>query len=308
MRRWGRLVVASRERGVHSVGVRWTGDVSRGAWIAPQLSGWASRDSVAPGGFPAYARIFHSGVRYWWDGPVNHSGSTRLAERPVTWAEVAELTGAIAHPWMQWGGIARVQMAEADLGDGTSVDPPEDGRLPREVLELLLPLLRAATATPGDVTAAVWEGWGELHSVVRFGPGESSGSMNARTLSGSNLGVTDAVVRALAEGSLLQLPDRNYLLFEGALTDLSDSGWTAAAGLGDGISDQGVAAPQLLWPADHAWYLATEIDVGFTLLAGSAQLVEQVLTANGMEAALLDHDGDLSWDADTRNPRALDRR
>lgn len=142
-----------------AAGVRWTGDVGRGAWIGPRMSGWASRDSVLPGGFPAYARIFHPGIRYWWDGPVDRAGSTRVSDRPITWSEVAALTGTVAHPWMQWGTVARWQTEESDLGYGTSVEAPEDGRLPRQVLDALLPLLRHSTTTPDDVTAAVWNGW-----------------------------------------------------------------------------------------------------------------------------------------------------
>ncbi len=287
--------------------MRWTGDVTRGAWLKPRLSGWASRDAIVPGGFAAYARIFHPGVRYWWDGPANRPGSTRLEDTAITWAQVAALTGTTAHPWMQWGAIARWQTHEGDLNDGTSADPPEDGRLPRDVLEPLLPLLTAATTTPDDITAAVWEGWGALHSVVQFGWFDQPGSTGSRTLTGADLGVAEPVTHALDDGRLLQLPSRNYLLFEGALSDLTDPGWAATAGLGHGMGEEGVAGPQLLWPTDHAWCLATEIDCGFTLLAGSTALIQHALAQEGIEVAVLDHDGDLSWDGDTLNPKAYDR-
>jgi hypothetical protein len=286
--------------------VRWTGDVSRGDWIGPRMSGWASRDSVLPGGFPAYARIFHPGVRYWWDGPVNRPGSTRLSERPIAWAEVAALTGTIAHPWMQWGTVARQQTEESDLGDGTSVESPEDGRLPRHILDALLPLLRNATSTPEDVTAAVWNGWGELNSVSFFGWSED-GHSTSGTRSATELGVADEITAAVETGQLLHLPGRDYLLFAGPLDDLADPDWTSTAGLGEGLRDGGVPAPQLLWPADHAWCSATEIDFGFTLLAGPEPLIERLLVTDGIEAARLEHDGDLSWDGDTINPPAADR-
>ncbi len=80
------------------------------------------------------------------------------------------------------------------------------------------------------------------------------------------------------------------------------------AGPGRGTDEDGVAAPQLLWPADQAWCLATEIDFGFTLLADSAALIQATLSTDGIEALRLDHDGDLSFDGDTAHPPALDRR
>lgn len=270
------------------------------------MIGWASRDSVLPSGFGAYARIFHPGIRYWWEGPVNRAGSTRTSQQLIRWAGVAELTRSEAHPWMQWGGIAGVQMEEADLGDGTSVGAPEDGRLPQDVLEALLPLLSAATTTPDDITAAVWTGWGELRSVSFFTLSDS-GHSTSGTRSGTELGVSAGVTRALDEGPLLQLPGREYLLLSGALTDLADPHWAVEAGLGTGLGDGGVAAPQLLRPADSAWCLATEIDFGFTLLGGPASLVEQVLAKPDLEAMPLDHDGALHWDGDTINPTARDR-
>ncbi|MFD1722915.1 hypothetical protein [Amnibacterium endophyticum] len=269
------------------------------------MTGWASRNSVLPSGFAAYARIFHPGVRYWWEGPVNRPGSTRTSQQSIRWSEVAALTGSKAHPWMQWGGIAGVQMEEADLGDGTSVEAPEDGRMPEDVLEALLPLLSTATATPDDVTAAVWTGWGALRSVSFFTLSDS-GRSTSGTRSGAELGVSAEVTRALDEGPLLQLPGREYLLLAGALTDLACPDWTSEAGLGEG-SGGGIAAPQLLWPADSAWCLATEIDFGFTLLGGPVSLVEQVLATPGLEAMPLDHDGALHWGGDTVNPKARDR-
>jgi hypothetical protein len=207
---------------------------------------------------------------------------------------------------MQWGTAARWQTEESDLGDGTSVVAPEDGRLPRDILDALLPLLRSATTTSDDVTAAVWDGWGELNSVSYFDWSED-GHSTSGTRSATDLGVADEITTAADKGQLLHLPGRDYLLFAGPLDDLADPEWTRIAGLGESLRDGGVPAPQLLWPADHAWCLATEIDFGFSLLAGPHSLIEQVLAADGIEAARLEHDGDLSWDGDTINPPAVDR-
>lgn len=280
-----------------------TEDLSRGAWLRPRLSGWGSRDSVVPSGFEAYLRVFHPRTRYWWQGPVNTLGSTRVKEETMFWAEVAAVRGTVAHPWMQWGAIAQQQDGEIDLGDGTSVDGGFDGYLPWPTLQLLLPALRAATTTADDVTVGVWEGWGELHDVVQLAfSSDPAFTPQQRTVSAAELGVDPRITDALDQGRLLELPGRRYVLLTGGIDDLAQSDWTVRAGLG---SD--VAAPQLLWPADRAWCLACEIDFDFTLIGGSQQLIERLLAARGIEAALLPTDGDLTWDGDAINPRAPDR-
>lgn len=42
--------------------------------------------------------------------------------------------------------------------------------------------------------------------------------------------------------------------------------------------------PQLLWPADHTWVVATEIDTDSTIVAGSRQLIASVLADGRFEA------------------------
>lgn len=37
--------------------------------------------------------------------------------------------------------------------------------------------------------------------------------------------------------------------------------------------------PSIRWPDDHAWVLATEIDFGSTLVAGTAALFRELLRA-----------------------------
>jgi hypothetical protein len=57
-------------------------------------------------------------------------------------------------------------------------------------------------------------------------------------------------------------------------------------------------SPSLLWPQDHSWCLATEIDFDSTLVAGSADLVEAVLAAPGLEAWRVQEGDDLTAFAD----------
>ncbi|MDT0235408.1 hypothetical protein [Curtobacterium sp. BRB10] len=59
--------------------------------------------------------------------------------------------------------------------------------------------------------------------------------------------------------------------------------------------------PQMLWPEDRGWVLATEIDWDFTIVAGSRGLIDAVLEDPRLEAfAIVDSD-DLTWSGDPVN-------
>lgn len=95
--------------------------------------------------------------------------------------------------------------------------------------------------------------------------------------------------------------DAISLLFDTALAELADPGWVHAAGLGWTADFPGVM-PQLLWPADHTWVVASEIDFDSTIVAGSRTLIEAVVADDRFEAFEITEDSDLSWDGDTINP------
>lgn len=57
----------------------------------------------------------------------------------------------------------------------------------------------------------------------------------------------------------LQLPDREYLLFEAGLDDLGQM--VIHSGLSSGGHE-----PALFWPEDRAWFVATEFDLVVTLV------------------------------------------
>jgi hypothetical protein len=59
--------------------------------------------------------------------------------------------------------------------------------------------------------------------------------------------------------------------------------------------------PQLIWPADHAWVLASEIDWDSTIVAGSRALIDAVLAFDVVEAFAVDADDSLMSHADLIN-------
>ncbi|ROS52528.1 hypothetical protein [Frigoribacterium sp. PhB24] len=135
------------------------------------------------------------------------------------------------------------------------------GSLDPQVLAALAPLLGAGTTTPGDALAAYWVG-------------------------GTGQGLV---------GRSVTIDRYDYVLVQTDTAELAEPGW------GPSIGFRTDEPPQVLWPEDHAWVLASEIDWDSTIVAGSRALVDSILTDGRFEAYPVDEDSDLSWNGDTVN-------
>jgi hypothetical protein len=62
----------------------------------------------------------------------------------------------------------------------------------------------------------------------------------------------------------------------------------------------------LWWPADRAWFVATDLDLVTTYIGGSAACIAELLASPGLEAAEVSVSQGTGWDADTVNPLPLD--
>jgi hypothetical protein len=93
-------------------------------------------------------------------------------------------------------------------------------------------------------------------------------------------------------GPRLRLPHRDHLVFTGPLE--------ADLRLGD---PRGVwwQSPNLFWPGDRSWCVASEIDFDSTLVGGSRALIDAVLAHPRLEAWPVAAGDSLAWDADTIN-------
>jgi hypothetical protein len=108
----------------------------------------------------------------------------------------------------------------------------------------LVDVLSRTTTTPEDIFVAVWEGWGDVP------PERFPGAARLPTL------------------------NRGHFLLRGPLTGVLDS--ISASG-----SDGPVSG--LWWPADRAWFVATEIDFEWTFVAGATSLVDQLIADDRLE-------------------------
>ncbi len=60
-------------------------------------------------------------------------------------------------------------------------------------------------------------------------------------------------------------------------------------------------SPNLFWPGDHAWCVGSEVDFDSTLVAGSAALIDELISSDDLEVWRVNSDDFLTYDADQIN-------
>ncbi|GAA2738965.1 hypothetical protein GCM10009867_33060 [Pedococcus aerophilus] len=148
-----------------------------------------------------------------------------------------------------------------------------EGDLADRELEVLVDVLGQHTTTPGDCFFGLWDGFGDIH-------GSPSVTLISLDGEGPLPPAPPAFTAEVIRSPRLCLPGRDYLLFRGSL---SEAGQWGAADLMPGWPRR-INSPNLMWPADHAWFVATEIDHPWTGIGGSEALVDDLLDANDLHA------------------------
>lgn len=122
-----------------------------------------------------------------------------------------------------------------------------------ELLRTALEVLGHHTRTPDDCYFCLWDGWGQ------------------------------GLSRPVLAGPKVVLPGRGYHLFRGALSDLGDWG---PADLSRGPSRQ--TDPAFVWPADHAWCLADDVDPHYAGIGAAAAAIDELLAHPGLDVVPAD--------------------
>jgi len=252
--------------------VRPSDQVEAADWIRERLHGFAvDVGSVVPQGFDAYARVFHPALRPGWSPADPDDGEVR-------WSEVAASTGRIVHPEMQFHGIAAPTPGREGVRAVWSGEP-RLGVLSRHQAATLIPLLAAHTSTPERCWFCLWEGYGYLTGAIAPLVRTFWKEGEPRTPPAA------APPRPRLQLSRVRLPGRDYLLF------------TGSAGQAEGWED----GPNLWWPDDRAWCVASEIDFPYSYVGGTRELVDQILASALLEALPATvHDG-IRADSDRLN-------
>ncbi|HEY7456971.1 MAG TPA: hypothetical protein VH703_06815 [Solirubrobacterales bacterium] len=257
-----------------------------GGWIRPRLGGeFGAVTLQVPSDFEAYARIFH---------PASDPNG-----EPVSWADVAKACGTTPHREMQWHAVLGLVDADElrcsyEPGDGSEVkwagsDPPI-GAMDIDTLDALCKILATHTVDPADCFFGLCtiQNWEESFSADELQP-------------------------------LLELPDgRDHIVLAGPLfaVDQITFDWSKtnsiqvafAVGKDDGPPPELDScelpwreAPNLIWPADRSWLVASEVDFDSTLIGGSAELIEAIVQSPALEAWQVEPTDSLAADADEIN-------
>ena len=187
----------------------------------------------------------------------------RPGEQPVRWSTVASWTGRTVHPQMQ---IERIAGLSEDIlyKDPPWGSLPQHGSIPQRECRTLVKVLREFTSTPGRCFFCLWEGYGNIDT---------------------RLYKASARVRA---------PGRDYLLFRGPLDAVMSF-----------LDERKVLfwrdSPNIWWPEDRAWCVATDIDLFDTYVGGSRECIEAVLSNPDLEALPTTIDARVDLHGDTIN-------
>lgn len=204
-----------------------------------------------------------------------------------------------AEPWTRMcsigpGGFeAYTRLFHASLSPEDAAEPHAledlEGHLDTAVLQPLLAVLAEHTTTPGDCFFGLWDGFGEIHGSPAVAVAASRPERRERQA--AERAVPPAFAPDVLAGPRVRIPNRDYLLFRGAL---SQAGQWGAADLSPGRPRR-LNSPNLMWPADRAWFVATEIDQPWTGVGGSRLLVRDLLAARSLDAEEVEHSGTLPY-------------
>lgn len=237
-------------------------------------------------------------------------GSPEIESENVTWARAAGAFSTGFHPTVSWQSIVEPGVVvENEDGprdaEGWRYREPDLGQLDPETLARLASHLAARTTTPEAGHIAVWEGWGGL--LGHTGPTPSraffqvGGDARHRRLLANLVpeGFRSPWAKDrwqpgilpddVSRGSRLELPHRGHVLFAGGVSELTNPDWVLRAPWRDVEAEEhgfppSAHAPSLVWPADHAWVLVSEVDWDSSIVAGDAELIATICADPELEA------------------------
>ena len=167
-------------------------------------------------------------------------------------------------------------------------DAEDDGRA--DQLPTLLEVLATQTASPDDCYFCVWDGFADTRprsaDQAASSPGRSSAPARYIDPDGGKalLGQTSAQpgyqpLPPMATPSTPQppkvvVPARAFWLFRGPLGDVGS--WDSAQEWSADYRLLG-AEPAFIWPADHAWCVANDVDPHWAGVGGTAPLISRLM-------------------------------
>jgi len=160
------------------------------------------------------------------------------------------------------------------------VPSDEERRSDREQLAAAVQVLRRHTRTPDDCYFCLWDGWGPGSSVPVSH--DSHGLPTTYTDDGGRFvafpsvaarpGVAEQSPASPPRRPKVVVPGRAYFLFRGKAEDLG--AWGAD---GPWPDMSYVPEPAFVWPADHAWCIANDVDPHWMGIGASTSAIEALV-------------------------------
>lgn len=236
--------------------------------------------------FQAYARLLH---------PLDDQPGS------LTWAAIARANGRTMHPSVQWAKINSPGPLSAD--EHRRPGHPRLGHLDTWALKALSATLARHTASPQTCYFAIWEGRGQMQTMLNASKAFSTAhaypepvsAFVRQDMSGPSTitahydpdRVAPEVQPAAAAPSEWQLDlnaptfslpaGTNYHLFEGHIGDAARIGYWVNKNLFVPHS------PNFFWPANNAWCVSTWFGYDSTFIGGSCELVDELCTSETLE-------------------------
>ena len=229
--------------------------------------------------------------------PRRHDG--RVALTPCSDVSAAGWITAGDRPWHELVGFgppgfpayARLLYLPDPVHEGqreSDVEINGDAPSETELLRTVLEVLARHTRTPDDSYFCLWDGWGE----------DIEGGDGARVLdwrSGTvrqGPGIAPAFPPWVLNGPKVVAPNRAYFLFHGTLSDFGDWG---AAEMWPGQPRLDMPDPAFIWPADHAWCVANDVDPHWAGIGADLSAIGELLADPRLDVVPADPREEQPW-------------
>jgi hypothetical protein len=155
-----------------------------------------------------------------------------------------------------------------------------DAPTEHEQLQAALDVLSRHTRTPDECYFCLWEGWGfETPPVIGYA---GTGGPRSET---AVPGIAPAFPPSVLNGPKVNVPHRKYYLFSGSLSQFGD--WDAAE-MWAGQARLDMPDPAFIWPADHSWCIANDVDPHYAGIGASGAAIEQLIGHHDLDVVPAD--------------------
>lgn len=238
-----------------------------GSWIRSAIpNGIGPRvNEQVPPLFDTYVRILHPALSH--------------LDEEITWTRMARELGRAAHRRMTWEGLASDRGSIAGASARVAA-PPATGEMWPPLLRIVAHLLAEYTATPG----LCYFGLDTTHGDAR-GPD--------------------------SQASLFWLGRQSFTILTGRVRDAPALGLWETGGMQWAIDTARnsasesprfrLQAPNLMWPDDQSWFLATGYESNSTLLGGAHELLDACMRTPHLDAWRLEPTDAIRADVDPLN-------